>query len=264
MHKRSLRARQRIAVVQGRRYMFRTMASIRSVLRDKLSQIVFKALTIDEVRDLSPHFRRFRVSAPWLRTAGCAAGDKLQIMINESGPRTYSPFGHDAASGGLEFLAYVHGDTPTASWIRHAQIGGTFRVFGPRASLALSSIAGPVIFVGDETSFGTALSLQRARGAADGVSYVFEATHADEASSVLQQVGLPVGAIVPRQPALGHLAALEQAVRLACEERPHARLVLTGHAQIIQALRKRLRAQPVQSSGQTVKAYWADGKRGLD
>jgi NADPH-dependent ferric siderophore reductase len=234
------------------------------MLRDKLSQIVFKALAIDEVRDLSPHFRRFWVSAPWLRGAGCAPGDKLQIMINESGPRTFSPFGHDAGSGTLEILAYVHGNTPTASWIRSAQPGSSLRVFGPRGSLALASLSGPVIFVGDETSFGAALSLQRTRAAADGVSYVFEATHLDEADGVLREIGLPASATVARSPGLGHLGALEQAVRAALEQRPNARLVLTGHAQSIQGLRKRLKAQPVQSSGQSVKAYWADGKRGLD
>jgi NADPH-dependent ferric siderophore reductase len=241
-----------------------TMASISTVLRDKLSQIVFKALAIDEVRDLSPHFRRFRVSAPWLRGAACAPGDKLQIMINEAGPRTYSPFAHDAGSGTLELLAYVHGDTATAAWVRNAQPGSSLRVFGPRGSLALASLSGPVIFVGDETSFGSALALQCTRAAADGVSYVFEATNPDEAESVLREIGLPASATVARTPGHSHLGALEQAVRAALEQRPNARLVLTGHAQTIQGLRKRFKAQPVQASGQSVKAYWADGKRGLD
>jgi ferric-chelate reductase (NADPH) len=241
-----------------------TMASIGTVLRDKLSQIVFKALVIDEVRDLSLHFRRFRVSAPWLRGVAAAPGDKLQIMINEAGPRTYSPFGHDADGGTLELLAYVHGETPTAAWVRSAQVGTSLRVFGPRGSLALASLTGPVVFVGDETSFGTALALQRARAAADGVSYVFESTDVEETAGVLRELGLSAAKTVARQPGHGHLSALEGAVRAACAEHPGARLVLTGHAQTIQALRKRLKTQPVQSSGQSVKAYWADGKRGLD
>ncbi|HTU58979.1 MAG TPA: hypothetical protein VMF89_11110 [Polyangiales bacterium] len=240
------------------------MASIGTVLRDKLSQIVFKALVVDEVRDLSPHFRRLRVSAPWLRGAAAAPGDKLQIMINEAGPRTYSPFGHDADGGTLELVAYVHGETPTATWIRDVRVGTSMRVFGPRGSLALASLTGPVVFVGDETSFGTALALQRARAAADGVSYVFESTNTQEADGVLRELGLSAATTVARQPGHGHLGALERAVRAACGQHPGARLVLTGHAQTIQALRKRLKAQPVQSSGQSVKAYWADGKRGLD
>jgi NADPH-dependent ferric siderophore reductase len=240
------------------------MANLGAVLRDKLSQIVFKALTVDEVHDVSAHFRRFRVSAPWLRDAGCAPGDKLQIMINEAGPRTYSPFGYDAANGTIELLSFVHGDSATATWLSGARAGTSFRAFGPRGSLALSSLQGPVVFVGDETSFGVAAALHGARAAADDVSFVFESSHADESGIALQALGLQASALVTRQPEHGHLGVLERAVRAAFQQRPHARLVLTGHAQTIQGLRKRLKAEPVQSSGQTVKAYWADGKRGLD
>lgn len=240
------------------------MASISEVLRDKLSQLVFKQLTVEDVRDLSEHFRRVRVSAPWLREAACGAGDKLQIMINSSGPRTYTPFGHDAQSGKLELLAYVHGDTATAQWIRALRVGSTCRAFGPRGSLALSSLQGPVVFVGDETSFAAATALQRTRAAADGVGYVFECTHRDESANVLEELGLGSRVLVPRQAAHAHLDALEEAVRAALVQRPNARLVLTGHAQTIQGLRKRLKARPAPSAGQTTKAYWADGKRGLD
>ena len=240
------------------------MASIGTVLREKLSQIVFKALVVDEVRDLSPHFRRMRLSAPWLRTSGCAPGDKLQIMINEAGPRTFSPFGHDRERGTLDLLTYVHGDTQTAAWIRAAAPGNVLRGFGPRSSLALASLSGPVVFVGDETSFGAALSLPRLHAAADGVSCVFEVSDPEEATGVLRELSLPANAIVARQPGLGHLDALEQAVRAEVARHPRARLVLTGHAQVIQGLRKRLKVQPTEARGQTVKAYWADGKRGLD
>lgn len=240
------------------------MASIRAVLRDKFSQLVFKPLTLDETRDLSPHFRRLRFSAPWLRDAGCAPGDKLQIMIAEAGPRTYTPFDHDADSGKLDVIAYMHGDTATASWIRAARPGLSCRVFGPRGSLSLANILGPVVFFGDETSFGTATALQRARGAADGVSFVFEVSEQAEAAQVLGQLGLQAQALITRKPAHAHLAALEEAVRTAASKHANARLVLTGHAQSIQGLRKRLKAQALQTSGQTVKAYWADGKRGLD
>jgi NADPH-dependent ferric siderophore reductase len=240
------------------------MASFSAVIRDKFSKIVFKALTLDEARDVSPHFRRLRFSAPWLRGAGCAPGDKLQIMIPEAGPRTYTPFEHDAVSGTLDLLAYVHADTATAEWVRSARPGLACRVFGPRGSISLASLQGPIVFFGDESSFGTALSLQRTRGAADGVSFVFECSQRDEAAAVITQLDLRATTLIPRQAAHGHLDALEQAVRAACEKHPGARLVLTGHAQTIQGLRKRIKAQPMKASGQTVKPYWADGKRGLD
>ena len=240
------------------------MASLKSLINDKLGQWVFKELAIEAVRDLSPHYRRFHVTAPWLRDASWSAGDKLQIMIAEAGPRTYTPFSRDSATGSFDLLAYVHGDTPGAAWIEKARPGLRFRAFGPRGSLPLGALEGPVVFAGDETSFAAATSLREARGASDGLSFVFECTHTDEAQHVLSQLGLERHAIVARQPAAAHLDALEAALHEALAQQPQAQLVLTGHAQTIQAIRQRLKLRPAQHAGQKVKAYWADGKRGLD
>ena len=240
------------------------MPSFQTRLRDKVGQWFGKPLTVDEVRDLTPHFRRVRMSAPWLRSASVAAGDKLQIMISECGPRTYSPFAHDVAAGTLEILAYVHGDTPTAAWVRGLAPGATFYGLGPRGSLALAELRGPVVLVGDETSFGVATALHKARGANDGLSFVFESSKPEEARSVLADLGLSAHSVVERQPGRSHVNALERDVRAALANNSAAHLVLTGHAQTIQALRAALKAQPPTYAGQKVKAYWADGKRGLD
>jgi hypothetical protein len=53
-------------------------------------------------------------------------------------------------------------------------------------------------------------------------------------------------------------------VRAALGRQPGSHLVLTGHAQMIQSLRASIKASPAPHAGQKVKAYWADGKRGLD
>jgi NADPH-dependent ferric siderophore reductase len=240
------------------------VASIQALFRDTLAQLVFKEFSVDEVRDVSAHFRRFRVSSESLRSSGCAAGDKVQIMIGEAGPRTFTPFSPDPAAGTFDFLAYVHGDAPAAAWARSAHSGLSFRAFGPRGSLPLSSLIGPVVMFGDETSFGAAKSLLDTRGAADGLSFVFESTDPDEAKLVLADIGLSGSAVVKRQAEQAHLAEIEAQLTAAGAQTADATLVLTGHAQMIQAIRARLKARPVSFRGQKVKAYWADGKKGLD
>jgi len=240
------------------------MASVKAFLQDTLSKLAFKELTVEEVREVTPHFRRLRISADWLRTTSVAAGDKLQIMIADAGPRTYTPFERDAQAGSCELLAYVHGDTPGAAWIKAARAGLKFRAFGPRGSLPLSRLHGPIVFFGDETSFAAAASLQRAHPQRDELAFVFECTHAQESEQVLRELGIEPHAIVPRQHPRDHMAALEGALRSALSLRSPAQLVLTGHAQTIQALRARLKTSPCACAGQKVKAYWADGKRGLD
>lgn len=236
------------------------MASIQALV----AQLVFKEFSIDEARDLSPHFRRFRVTGESLRGRACAPGDKVQILIGDSGSRTFTPFAANPNAGTFDFIAYVHGDGPAAAWSRAVGVGARFRMFGPRGSLALRSLEGPVVLFGDETSFGVAKSLLDLRGPADGVGFVFESTDRDEAVQVLGELGLGAASVVKREPDHAHADRLESQLRAALEVRPNATLVLTGHAQTIQVLRARLKAKPAPVRGQKVKAYWADGKRGLD
>lgn len=240
------------------------MTSFQVRVRDTFSRLVFPELVVEEVRDVSPHFRRIRVSSAGLRSASVSPGDKLQIMILESGPRTYSPFAHDPGAGTVDVLAYVHGDTPSSAWIRSLTGGERCRALGPRGSLALTSFRGPVVLFGDETSFGVAAALSLARGVTDGLSFVFECSQPDEARAVLAELGLASFEVMGRQPALAHAGAVDAGIRAALARHSGALLVLTGHAQMIQAVRAALKKDPPKYAGQKVKAYWADGKRGLD
>lgn len=240
------------------------MASLKAKLREGLAQLVFKELTIDHVRDVSPHFRRLRVSGPSLRAGNCAAGDKLQVMIPEAGPRTYSPFAPDVSSGSLELLAYAHGDTPAGRWAKRQRSGATFRAFGPRGSLPLADLSGPVVMFGDETSFAAARSLLDARGQDADLAFIFECTNEEESQLVLGDLGVGRAALVQRQDTRKHLDAVEEHVRSALIRLAGARLILTGHAQTIQAVRSRFKISPAPHVAQKTKAYWADGKQGLD
>jgi NADPH-dependent ferric siderophore reductase len=240
------------------------MASFQARVRDTFSRLVFPEMSVDSVRDVSPHFRLVRVSGAGLQHASVSPGDKLQIMILEAGPRTYSPFAHDPGAGTVELLMYVHGSTAANDWIRSVSPGVRFRAFGPRGSLALSSLTGPIVFFGDETSFGVAASLVRARVAQDGLSFVFECSQPDEARDVLSELGISRFELVARRSDRSHAAAVDGGIRAALSRQAGSHLVLTGHAQMIQSLRASLKASPAPHAGQKVKAYWADGKRGLD
>ncbi|MET0387760.1 MAG: siderophore-interacting protein, partial [Polyangiales bacterium] len=182
------------------------MASIRSLLQDKVAKLVCKSFTFEEVRDVSPHFRRLRISSDALRTSSSvSAGDKVQIMVPESGPRTYSPFAHDVTRSSVDLLAYVHDDGATARWLRAAARGGELLIFGPRGSLALGTLAGPVVLFGDETSYGAAAALRGARTAGDSLAFVFECSDPDESATALRDVGIEPHALVRREPGALHL-----------------------------------------------------------
>lgn len=228
------------------------MASLKAFL----GKLLTTELVISTTETLAPGFRRLTLEGETLRGAAFTPGDKVQVVL-EGGTRTYTPFAFDAAKGTFDLLVYAHGDTPGARWGRAAKAGERIHVFGPRGSIALDALTGPVVVVGDETSFAVARA-QLDHGKAPAP--VFEVSNIAESSAALAALGLEAD-LVARAPGDAHLDALEAKVR-ASGKGGHS-LVLTGKAQTIQALRARLRERP-PFVAQKTKAYWAPGKRGLD
>jgi NADPH-dependent ferric siderophore reductase len=239
------------------------MASFGKAIGDSLKKLVFRELTVARVTHLSEHFEQVDFVAEALRGVRFAVGDKVQIAF-EGGPRTYTPYSFDGARGALSVLVYLHGDGPSARWAKATSEGERVFAFGPRGSLALAAESGPIALFGDETSFGLARALYESRSAASGLSFVFEATHSAESNAVLDALQIPNYELVERLADDGHLPEVAGRLRTALARDATTRLVFSGKAPSIQALRARLKAEPAAHAGQLVKAYWAPGKRGLD
>ncbi|OJT26981.1 NADPH-dependent ferric siderophore reductase [Archangium sp. Cb G35] len=239
------------------------MASGKAILGSMLGRFLFRDARVARVRDVSPHFRWVELEGEALRGVSWSAGDKVQVFLPGMGMRTYTPLAWDAARGATQLLVYLHGNSPGAEWGRNMRVGDGCQFMGPRGSLALTSLQGPVVLFGDETSFAVAHTLRNLRAGAEGVEQVFEVSSREESETVLREFHLPDGALVERAPGDGHLPAVAERLGDALKRRPGAHLVMTGRAQAIQALRARLRADGV-GAPQKVKAYWSVGKRGLD
>ncbi|MFY1827187.1 siderophore-interacting protein [Myxococcus fulvus] len=240
------------------------MASGQGIIGGLLGRLFFREATVERVREVSPHFRWVEWVGDGLRDVAWSPGDKVQVYLPGEGMRTYTPLGWDAALGATRFLVYLHGDGPGAAWGRAIKPGDRCQFFGPRGSIDLKSLRGPVVLFGDETSFAVAHTLRNLRASTADVEYVFEVSARAESESVLTELGLAGATVVERQAADAHAKEVASRVRATLERRPGAQLVLTGRARSIQALRATLRDSGAPHAGQKVKAYWADGKRGLD
>jgi NADPH-dependent ferric siderophore reductase len=216
---------------------------------------------VDAVTELGPCFRRIALSGSSLRGVSCSAGDKVQVFVPGQGTRTFSPFAFDPENGRLELVAFLHGTSPATSWARSLAVGASVRLFGPRSSIALEALSGPVALFGDETSFGVARSLQELSGAR-GSTFCFEVATVAEATPACVALDLPVDALVERREDGGHLPQIAQ--RLASATAAGGTMVLTGGAPSIQALRKHWRSNEGAAAKQKIKAYWAPGKVGPD
>ena len=237
------------------------MAGVKQALRSILGKLMFDELLVTVVREHGPNFRSLELAGETLRGATCRAGDKIQLMLSD-GPRTYTPFAFDAEAGTLQLLAYLHGDSSGSTWARELTVGTSVMAFGPRASLPLTELDGPVVLFGDETSLAVAIALAQHRGARTQVQGIFEVASKAETESALADFDFVPHTLVERGDGTAHFGRVDQALRAVL--RPEANLVLTGRAQSIQAVRAALKAHPVAARHSRVKPYWSVGKRGLD
>lgn len=188
------------------------------------------------------------------------AGEKVQIRIGASAltTRTYTPIACDGAEP-MEILVYAHDGGPGSEWARGLRPGEVCHIFGPRASLDLGALTGPVHLMGDETSVGLALAYRATHGRPPKCS--FEVNDAVGSAAVLRALKLEPDRLMERKADGAHLAAMLDMIDLA-DQQTH--FILTGKAGSIQYLRAELRARGVPASRMATKAYWAPGKRGLD
>ncbi|WP_394836676.1 siderophore-interacting protein [Pendulispora rubella] len=237
------------------------MATGQTLLGKMLGRLFFRHATATSVHEVSAHFRRVEFRGEALRNAGWAAGDKVQVFLQDIGMRTYTPLSWHEARGTTEFLLYAHGDGPGSRWTRGIRQGDACQFFGPRRSLSVREDE-PIFLVGDETAFAVAHAF-KASMRAGSVHAAFEVTSRPEAEGVLRQVGLADAECFERTPEDLHLDGVCGSIRRAVAARPDTRLVLTGRAQSIQWIRARLKRDGLRAPS-TVKPYWSVGKRGLD
>jgi ferric-chelate reductase (NADPH) len=223
---------------------------------------LMRSARVAAVETLSPHFRLVDLEGDALRNVAWTAGQKVQVSIGSGlSARTYTPMSWDADRARTRMLTFAHGDGPGSRWASGLREGDTCQFFGPRRSLDLSDLESPVVLFGDETSFGLAAAFRNGPQA-DGAIHVFEASDAAESRSVLEAIGLGQATLIECVADDAHLAAAEaEMLRLAASG---ARFVLTGKASSIQRVSRALKEVGVVSSRVKTKAYWAQGKIGLD
>ena len=164
------------------------MIGLAGRLADLASGAMLDNAQVTGLSRLSSEFIRMTLSAEAFRKATWVPGAKLQLRPRRGSMslRTYTPTSWDAARGVTELVVYTHGNGPAAQWFERVAEGQTCEVFGPRRSIDMREAAGPVLFVGDETSVALARAL---RTTPAETSYVFEARDPIALTDVLAQLG---------------------------------------------------------------------------
>ncbi|MBL8316740.1 MAG: siderophore-interacting protein [Rubrivivax sp.] len=221
-----------------------------------LARMFFRPAEVSENRAIAAGMHLITLQGPALRELRWAAGDKLQVRISPGLlTRTYTPILWDTEHGRTQLLAHALAVGPGSEWVRRASPGQPVSLFGPRRSLALSDIDPMLgVLVGDETAIGLAAAWRPSHA-------VIEAVNQPAIQGLLDQLQLPATAMAA-QPDGVHLDALANAaLGLAT---PDTRFVLAGRARTVQHVMRALRQHGVAPHRILTKAYWAEGKMGLD
>lgn len=231
-------------------------------LSNMLRRIFMRRATVTACEQVAERFHLITLSSPDFRSLEWTPGDKLQIALGSAFvARTYTPIEWNCETGRTRILAYAHGSGPGSDWARALRPSDVCDVFGPRASLDVSWVPGPVFVLGDETSFGLALAMRRQTYAA-AVEFVFEMDSVASNRRVLDDMDLGAWQLIERQPSDAHLSGIE--ARLPGLAKSGATFILTGKSTTIQRVRKVLKGLDVPATRLMTKAYWAPGKAGLD
>jgi ferric-chelate reductase (NADPH) len=211
-------------------------------------------LTSATVTAVSAHdrFRTITLAGDGLRGASWVPGDKVRVRAGTGGfaLRTYTPVSWDPARGETTLLAYVHSPTggPGAAWCAGVAVGDACQFLGPQRSVRLDRLSASPVFVGDETSLGLLLATPAS------TACVLEAA---APSGVRSAMG-------DREASIVRYGELPDAAVAALRAHPDAPLLLTGRAQSIAAVRKAVKAAGLHDRETVAKAYWDEGRKGLD
>lgn len=236
------------------------MSSFTARLADAASGVLLSTAQVTKVRSLPGGFTVVELTAEAFRRAAWVPGARLRLRARRGtlALRTYTPVNEDSARGTVELIGFVHGDGPGSRWFRLAAAGDTAEVLGPQRSIDLRSTTGSVVFIGDESSVGLAVALQSQNRQ---VSYLFEARDPDGLASALAV--LRIGEQVTVLPRETDRARLLRQARNAAPGTPYT-IVVTGDAATVHAIRRDSR-QWTRIPERTIgKAYWAQGRTGLD
>jgi len=239
----------------------RAMVSLKArVLGGWLGDRILRDVVVEEVRQLGASYLHVVLGAAWLRQEPPSPGDKVQVFLPDVGARTFTPFDADARSGRFSVIAYLHGESPATGWARSLAVGTVVRFLGPRPSTPLSPLHRPLACFGDETSLGIARAVTALASPAD-CRVRLEVASVERAGEACVALGISHDSLVLRRRDDAHLGEIAQA--LSAFAGKHGTVLLTGRAASIQRARALLRASG-EGRRQVVRAYWADGKRGLD
>ena len=219
-----------------------------------------KQATVSRSEQVADRFYLLTLESSSFKGRSWVAGQKVQIAMGSGFmTRTYTPIDWNPTTGVTHILGYAHGKGYGNDWLRNVKSGDKCNLFGPNTSLDLNRVLESIVVIGDETSIGLACALQRTL---DNVRIILEVDTVENVQKVVERLQLSNVQLQPRSKDGDYLIEIERELQTLAEN--GSSFVLTGNAQSIQHVRRSLKSLNVASKRIFTKAYWAEGKTGID
>jgi NADPH-dependent ferric siderophore reductase len=149
---------------------------------------------VTEAEIISPRLHRILLKGISIEKLKWGLGDKIKILIGSKLCQC-TPTWVNTEEGWMEFVVLAHGNDPLSQWARSVSSGDQVQFFGPAYSInGLERRPDWVIFLGDETSVGLALGVQKSLPASVHVRGAIEVATEDIPS--IEALQLPIEPLV--------------------------------------------------------------------
>jgi NADPH-dependent ferric siderophore reductase len=221
-------------------------------------------LTVEEGIDLTPSFRRVRLSGPGVATLPALPGHDLMVSVDPdqaSLRRRYTIRRLDAASGTVDLDIALHGGGPGMRWAADAHRGDSVEALGPRGKVTLDPSADWHLFVGEESFCPAALVMAEAVPADQRVLLALEVE--SEADVLDHSIGAEVsgpGWLWRGHHDPGHESPLPAAIADLTLPEGVGHAYVGGEFHVVNEVRAKLIEKGMAADQIDAKPYWRLGR----
>lgn len=239
------------------------MSSVKKAILSVIGNSISSPAKVVGVESINAHFKFIEIESESFKGLTLKPGEKIQVNVGDWNIRTYTPLEIDSEKGTMKILGFIHGNGPGSNWVKNVGPGEDCPLIGPRSSMNLAESVDPILIFGDETAVAMAATFKNLRKGSV-VKAVFTVSPGVEIGTLLERLELDDSVVFVKSANESLESTVKDRVNGLIKELGIPWVLLAGHAQAIQEMRSNLKNNGIAMTKVKVKAYWADGKVGID
>lgn len=225
----------------------------------------YHASRVTEIEYLAPELKyiRFEGDFSGVKT-DFVAGNVIEIRVNATEFRHYTPSYFNREQGVCDILFYLHDKGPGSRWAEKLRVGDPVKLLGPGRKMSFVKYASAHVVIGDETAIGLMQSINNASKMKARPCFCFIDIQ-QKHNSWLEWINLEDCSY-----RTVNMRALEDSFRQYVEWIDNNDILpsyiafyLSGNTATIQLFRKELIRKGYSNKQIQTYPYWAEGKIGL-